>query len=65
MTSVSCVLVMFHLIPTAGTIQVVLSLPIMVQEMVLAVWLIAKGINSSAVAPRAANMATNELLGAA
>lgn len=65
LTSISCLLVMFHLIPTAGTIQVVLSLPIMVQEMVLAVWLIAKGVNSSAVAPRAPKIAPNELVSAA
>jgi hypothetical protein len=32
--------------------------------MVLAVWLIAKGINSSAVASGAAKTATNELLSA-
>lgn len=65
LTSISCLLVMFHLIPSAGTIQVLLSLPILVQEMVFAVWLIAKGVNSSAVAPRAAQTATNEFLRAA
>ncbi|MFZ1405417.1 MAG: DUF4386 domain-containing protein [Anaerolineae bacterium] len=54
LTSISCLLVMFHLIPTAGTIQVVLSLPIMVQEMVLAVWLIVKGFKPSAIAPEPA-----------
>ena len=51
LTGISCLSVMFHLIPTAGTIQVILSLPIMVQEMVLAVWLIVKGFNLSAIAP--------------
>lgn len=65
LTGSSCLAVMCHLIPTAGTIQVILSLPIMVQEMVLAVWLIAKGVNSSAVAPRAAKVTTNEILSAA
>jgi hypothetical protein len=65
LTSGSCLLVMFHLIPPAGTIQVILSLPIMVQEMVLAVWLIAKGIKPSAVASLSARTAPNELLSAA
>ncbi len=51
LTSISCLLVLFHRIPPAGTIQVILSLPIMVQEMVLAVWLIAKGINPSVSLP--------------
>jgi hypothetical protein len=65
LTSISCLLVMFHLIPPAGTIQVILSLPIMVQEMVLAVWLIAKGVNPSAAGSLSANTAPNELLSAA
>jgi hypothetical protein len=66
LTSISCLLVMFHLIPPAGTIQVVLSLPILVQEMVLAVWLIAKGFNPSALRSAPGSLpvkaATNELL---
>jgi len=65
LTSISCLSVMFHLIPSAGTIQVILSLPIMAQEMVLAVWLIVKGINTSAVGSLSAKTATNELLSAA
>jgi hypothetical protein len=65
LTIISCLLVMFHLIPPAGTIQVILSLPIMVQEMVLAVWLMVKGVNPSAVGSLSAKTATNELLSAA
>jgi len=65
LTSISCMLVVFHLIPPAGTIQVILSLPIMVQEMVLAVWLIAKGVNSSVIVALPSKKTTNELLNAA
>jgi hypothetical protein len=65
LTIISAVLVMFHLIPSVGTIQIVLNLPILVQEMVLAVWLIAKGINPSPVVSGTAKTATNELLSAA
>ena len=65
LTSISCLLVMFHLIPSAGTIQVILSLPILVQEMVLAVWLIAKGFNPYAAGSLPAKAATNEFLSAA
>jgi hypothetical protein len=42
-------LVMYGFISTMSTIQVVLSLPIALQEMVLAIWLIVKGFNSSAI----------------
>ena len=65
LTIISALLVMFHLIPPSGTIQIILNLPILPQEMVLAVWLIAKGFNPSAVASLSAKTATNELLSAA
>ena len=65
LTTIGSVLVMLHVIPGFGTIQMVLNLSIFPQEMVLAVWLIAKGINPSAVASMAAKTATNELLSAA
>jgi Domain of unknown function (DUF4386) len=42
-------LVMFRLTSPMSTIQVVFNLPIAVQEMVLAVWLIVKGFNPSAI----------------
>ncbi len=65
LATIGGVLVMLHVIPGLGTVQMLLSLPIFPQEMVLAVWLIAKGVNSSAVASRSAEPATNELLSAA
>ena len=51
---VSGLLVMFGLAEPMSTTQVVLALPIFLQEMVLAVWLIAKGFNPSAIAPESA-----------
>jgi hypothetical protein len=65
LTIISALLVMFHLLPPFGTIQVILNLPILPQELVLAVWLIAKGFNPSAVSSGAAKTSTNELLSAA
>jgi hypothetical protein len=50
----SGVLVMFGVIEPMSTTQVVLALPIFLQEMVLAVWLIAKGFNPSAITPEPA-----------
>jgi hypothetical protein len=62
LVTIGGVLVMLHVIPGFGTVQMVLNLPIFPQEMVLAVWLIVKGVNSSAVASEAAITAPNELL---
>jgi hypothetical protein len=64
LTTIASVLVMFGVIPGFGTVQMIANLPIMPQEMVFAVWLIAKGINPSAVASLSAKTAANELLSA-
>jgi 4-amino-4-deoxy-L-arabinose transferase-like glycosyltransferase len=50
MNLASALLVLFGLIDHFSTTQVILSVPIGLQEMVLAVWLIAKGFNPSAIA---------------
>lgn len=47
---VASLLVMFGLIPPMSTLQVGLNFAILVQEMVLAVWLIAKGFDPAAAA---------------
>jgi hypothetical protein len=48
---VSGLLVLFQAVTTLSATQVVLNLPIAVQEMVLAVWLIVKGLTPKAEAP--------------
>jgi hypothetical protein len=65
LTMLGCFLVMFHLIPASGIIQVVLNLPILPQELVLAVWLIVKGIDPRASAAGSAKIGVNELVRAA
>jgi len=50
MCMVAGLLVMFRVIGPMSAPQVILALPIAVQEMVLAVWLIAKGFNPSVIA---------------
>jgi len=44
------ILVVFHLIHPMSAPQIVLNLPIFLQEMVLAVWLIVKGFSPSVIA---------------
>jgi hypothetical protein len=52
MTMLSALLAMFDLIAPFSTAQIVLNLPILPQEIVLAVWLIVKGFNPSVIASK-------------
>jgi hypothetical protein len=58
-------LVLFGIAPQLSVAVVLLAMPIAAYEMILAVWLIAKGFNSSATASESARTATNELLSVA
>lgn len=62
LTLIGALLVMFHLIAPAGTIQIILNLVILPQELVLAAWLIIKGFNPAASNSLSSNKAANELL---
>ncbi len=54
-----------NLVDAFSPVPMAASAPIFVQEMVMAVWLIAKGFNAPAVAAGAASTATNEFPSAA
>jgi len=55
---ISCALVSIGLIAPMGTEQVLMIIPMLPQEIVLAVWLIVKGFNPSAIASLSATTAT-------
>jgi hypothetical protein len=61
LTIAASMLVMFHLIGLLSTSFIVLMLPIAVQEMVLAFWLIIKGFNPSAVASLSVRKVINDV----
>ncbi len=61
----SCSLIIFDIIGPFSPMQIFLLAPSGLLELVLAVWLIAKGFNPSAIASLSAKTATNELLSAA
>ena len=48
----SCVLVLIGVIAPFGTEQVLIAIPMLPQELVLAVWLIVKGFNPSVIASK-------------
>ena len=56
----SGLLAMFTVAESLSTILVVLQLPVALQEMVLAVWLIVKGFDSSTIASETAKSAANQ-----
>jgi hypothetical protein len=53
-----------HIAPDIGSGIGLLMIPIAIQEMFFAVWLIVKGFNSSAVASLSAKTAAKQLLSA-
>jgi hypothetical protein len=62
---IAALLEMFGVILQISTWGAILSIPVAANEMTLAVWLIVKGFNVSAIASESAKAETNELLSAA
>jgi hypothetical protein len=61
----SCLLTVFAIIDPSSPVQVFMLAPSGLQELVLAIWLIAKGFNPSAIASLSKKTAPNQLLSAA
>jgi len=59
MTMLSALLTMYGLFAPFSTAQIILNLPILLQELVLAVWLIVKGFNPSAIAAGSDKVSVN------
>jgi hypothetical protein len=57
-------LMMFNLMTAFSTINMIMNFPIFLQEMVMAVWLIAKGFSPAALASLFANTASGNALSA-
>jgi hypothetical protein len=55
-TMLSALLTMYGLIAPFSTVQIILNLPILPQELVLAVWLIVKGFNPSVIASKSSDV---------
>jgi hypothetical protein len=58
---VSCALVSAGVIAPVGTVQIIMIIPMLPQEIVLAVWLIVKGFNPSAIAALSAKTDSYEI----
>jgi hypothetical protein len=58
------ILILFDLQSSFSTVNSLMNFPILLQEMVMAAWLIAKGFNPSAIAAGSAQPATKQLLSA-
>lgn len=52
LTMTGSMLVLFRLVPPRSTIQILMYMPVAVQEIVLGIWLIVRGFNRSAAASR-------------
>jgi hypothetical protein len=48
-TILASLLIMFHIIDIITTINIVLNLPLILLEMVLAIWFIAKGVDPNVI----------------